>query len=217
MTNLNTVFTTDICQIDMVNKLCDDDLNHMLVPHIVYYNSTHDGVAKCTQSLAQVFKCTYSLPTTWRELSQDLETHGHHLAFHADMIEKGTYGSADEFVDAIRTMTRFIPGAENLRIAVVIKTTTPLNLIKQIQRSSVQGILLDIGHYSLDDVVKALNAFLNGIPYWPKEILQNLPGAAERKTGTTSSKLTPRQQQIFRLIRERGAINKTRARNLTIS
>lgn len=186
------------------------------LPHIVYFSHDHSTTQSCDQQIKKMFNCTYSLPTSWSELGQELERNHQYLAIHADLVECGVYSSAEEFVDAVRTVIKLISSKANLRMGVVIRNTTPLRVVKDFQRAGAQGILLDMRCYPINEVQTALNAYLNGIPYWPRELMQSLPGAVAKKT-TTSIRLTPRQQQIFRMIRERGATNKAIARTLKIS
>jgi DNA-binding NarL/FixJ family response regulator len=186
------------------------------VPHIVYFNNNHATTPVCTDQLQAIFRATWSLPSTWAQLGQELEQHHEFLTVHADLASSSIYTSPGEFVDTIRTIVKLLPTCKNLRIGVVIRDTTPLAVVKEFQRAGVQGILLDMRCYSVESVKSGVNAFFNGIPYWPRDILENLPGAVQKKR-INSIQLTPRQQQIFTLIRERGASNKVIARTLKIS
>jgi len=71
--------------------------------------------------------------------------------------------------------------------------------------------------YSIDDVNKSINALSNSIPYWPKHILDNLPGSPTKIKHNSEITLTPRQGEILKLIQERGASNKTIAKILNIT
>lgn len=186
------------------------------VPHIVYFNNNHATTPVCTDQLQAIFRATWSLPSTWAQLGQELEQHHEFLTVHADLASSSIYTSPGEFVDTIRTIVKLLPDCKNLRIGVVIRDSTPLAVVKEFQRAGVQGILLDMRCYSIESVKSGVNAFFNGIPYWPRDILENLPGAVQKKK-INSIQLTPRQQQIFTLIRERGASNKAIARTLKIS
>jgi DNA-binding NarL/FixJ family response regulator len=62
-----------------------------------------------------------------------------------------------------------------LHIGVVIKTNTGIDVIKQLQNTSVLGILLDIHDYTMVEVGKATQALISNTPYWPDHIINRLP------------------------------------------
>jgi DNA-binding NarL/FixJ family response regulator len=188
------------------------------LPKLIYFNDDHSNSLKCTKEIADKIGCTYSLPSTWSELSQEFEAGGRFLIFHASMIGRSAHSTAAEFIDAVTTMFKFISkSCRELKIAVIIRKTTPLKLVKDLQRLAVQGIVLCYKEFSIEETATSVNAFVNGIPYWPKEILQSLPNTVKKPAKSHSIELTHRQQQVFNLIRERGASNKVIARTLGIT
>jgi DNA-binding NarL/FixJ family response regulator len=195
----------------------DDCCRQTDLPKIIYFNDDHSKTARCTSSISEKIHCTYSLPSTWSELSKELEAGGKFLVFHSEMIARSVHSSPAEFIDAVRTMSKFIPDCCGLKIAVIVRKNTPLKLVKDLQRLDVQGIVLDYRDYVIEDTVMAVNALINGIPYWPKEILRALPGAVKKPTKPKSIELTHRQQQVLKLIQERGASNKVIAKSLGIT
>jgi DNA-binding NarL/FixJ family response regulator len=58
---------------------------------------------------------------------------------------------------------------------------------------------------------------LAGETYWPKHIIQALPGAKHTNKKTKDIHLTDRQRQVFDLIANRGLSNKQIAQVLKIS
>lgn len=186
------------------------------LPHVIYYNNDHSESWKCTDEISALLKCTYSLPNTWGKLISDLEEDGKFLIFHADMIS-AIYSSPLEFLDTLATIARAIPNATQLKISVIVSKDTPLRIVKELQKTSVQGIIPDCGEFTMEQCATGINALVNGIPYWPKDILKELPGAIKRKSSKNSIQLTPRQLQVFNLIKSRGASNKVIARSLGIS
>jgi DNA-binding NarL/FixJ family response regulator len=184
---------------------------------IVYYNSDHSHSVECTAAVSQKFNATWTLPSTWQELVAELEQGCEFLIFHESLISTSAHSTAIEFIDAINTIVRFIPSSTGLKIGVIVKPTTSLSTIRLLQKTNIQGILLDINHYSLDEVQIGVNALINRIPYWPKHIISKLPGNTRKVIKPTEIYLTPRQDQIFRMIKERGASNKAIAKSLGIS
>jgi DNA-binding NarL/FixJ family response regulator len=187
-----------------------------ILPHLVYYSNNPDS-HKCTAEASKMFKMTWSCPITWQALMEELERGCEFLAFHSDIIPKSHLATPIEFVEAITTVSKFIPACNNLKIGVVIKPTTPLQTVKSFQKSGVQGILLDMNHYPQEEARSSADAFINGIPYWPKHVMEKLPKKEKKKSLSSEIILTPRQSQILRLIKERGASNKTIAKALGIS
>ena len=188
-----------------------------ILPHIIYFNDDHSKSQHCTSEISQLIKCTYSLPSTWRELSGELEKHDKFLIFHADMMRRSVHSTSIEFIDAIQTMVKFMPRATDLKLGVIVGKNTPLRIVKEVQKTPVQGLLLDINDYPIDQVATAINALTNKIPYWPKEVLKELPGATKPVKSKNNFVLTHRQRQVLTLIKERGASNKAIAKTLGIS
>lgn len=186
-------------------------------PNIIYFNSSHINTPECTGKIAESFDVTWTCPSTWGELSDALQIPNAMLAIKIDMMTQAPVNSAIEFMDALATITKFMPCHDNLKIGVVIKSTTPRSVIKDLQKTQCQGILLYIHDYPIAEVNKAFAALVAGIPYWPKHILDNLPGSVKKIPNADSITLTAREGQVLNLIVERGASNKVIAKSLGIS
>jgi DNA-binding NarL/FixJ family response regulator len=187
------------------------------IPHIVYYNSESPTSHTCTEKLSNTFQVTWSMPTSWGDLLKELEQGYEYLTIHVDMIYKSLHTTPIEFIEAILTVVRFIPSTIPLKIGIVIKPDTPMSVIRQLQKTGVLGILLDMSYYDYSEVRIGVNAFINNIPYWPKHIIERLPSNLPKKIAEQNIKLTIRQQQILQLIKSRGASNKAIAKSLGIS
>lgn len=144
-------------------------------PNIVYFRSDHSNTLRCTGKIAEQIDVSWTTPSTWGELSEALQIDNAYLAVHVDMLTNPPVGSAIEFMDALSVITKFMPCHGKLQVGIVIKSTTPISVVRDLQKTHCQGILLDIDGYSINEVNKALNALTNGIPYWPKCILDKLP------------------------------------------
>jgi DNA-binding NarL/FixJ family response regulator len=121
-----------------------------------------------------------------------------------------------EFFSMLETLIKVSLGTKKIPIAVIIEKTTPLSLIKELQKTNVIGIIPSSTTFDLADTFKALEALTNRIPYWPKHILEQLPGNI-KKTKIDNVDLTTRQIDVLKLIKERGASNKVIAKLLNIS
>jgi DNA-binding NarL/FixJ family response regulator len=91
-----------------------------------------------------------------------------------------------------------------------------MSVIKELQKTNVMGIIPSTPSFGIPEGIKGLEALINRIPYWPKHILDQLPGA-KKKVLKNTIKLTQRQAQIVNLISERGLTNKKIAQALNIT
>lgn len=185
--------------------------------NIVYFNTDHSKSQSCTEKLSSELGCTYTLPSTWAELTSSIEGGERYIAFHINMIKDAGVSIA-EFIDAITNITKFMQGVA-LKIGVVITDQTPLKDIKDLQKTAVTGLLLDINCYPVNEVALATTELLDNRPYWPKNIIEKLPGniKKKRKLNNNEIKLTERQQDIFNLVARRGLSNKKIAQILNIT
>lgn len=151
---------------------------------------------------------------SWDELSEALREYPHQIVAHIDMISHNGV-TINEFVSMIETLVKVTVG-KSIPLAIVIEKDTPLNVVKELQKTSVMGIIPSGYSFGMDEGMRGVEALSNRIPYWPKHILQQLPGA--KKTVVKNSIiLTPRQVQIANLISERGLSNKKIAQSLKIT
>ena len=198
----------------LIEDLCDLYSNAE-VPHIAYFNNNHARSQRCTEEISKHLTATYSLPETWHELVSAIELGGRIIAFHVKMLALINI-SATEFIDAILTISRFMPQPCHLKIGVVISADTPLSIVKELKKTGVHGVLLDLNDYHILEAAKAIKSLVTGDKYWPKEILNKLPGSP-KKNAASKVVLTPRQLQILNLIKDRGLSNRSIAKTLGIS
>ena len=151
----------------------------------------------------------------WNELGEVFKDNPSQLTVHVDMMGHNSV-TVYEFFSMLETLIKVSLGTKKIPIAVIIEKTTPLSLIKELQKTNVIGIIPSSTTFDLADTFKALEALTNRIPYWPKHILEQLPGNI-KKTKIDNVDLTPRQIDVLKLIKERGASNKVIAKLLNIS
>lgn len=154
---------------------------------------------------------------SWNELPEKLRLPVKSIC--VDPIEFES-SSAMEVVNMVNTLCKLVGKADKISISAAVWRDTPYSLVKELQKSDIQGIIPNSKEFTIDETMRALHAQWNGIPYWPKHITDQLPGS--KKSSVPKIKLdpitlTPRQQQIFNIIIERGASNKIIARTLNIS
>lgn len=153
--------------------------------------------------------------TTWAELPEQLKLNPRTICFNYKELE---HSSAIEIVSMVRTMSKLVNLPYDIKISVDVGKNASYDIIKVLQKSEIQGIIPRIADFGWEEAAKAAEAIWAGIPYWPRHIINQLPGAAPAKEANTKDiKLTARQSQILNLVLERGASNKIIARTLNIS
>jgi DNA-binding NarL/FixJ family response regulator len=155
--------------------------------------------------------------SSWDELPGYLKEKPTSICFSQTELE---YSSALDIVNMVRTLCKLVDAPSDILIAVDIGKSTKHETIKMLQKSGIFGIIPRACDFGWDECEKGGNALWSKIPYWPKHILDQLPGAnPAKKLPSVSSevKLTPRQKQILLLIKERGASNKVIAKTLNIT
>lgn len=153
---------------------------------------------------------------SWSSLPHKLLLRPRSICFHISELE---FTSALEIVGMIDTMHKLVCIHEKDPIIITVSITrlTPLSTIKDLQQSGILGIIPNSTDWSLEETIRGLKAQWSGIPYWPANIISQLPGNEVRKPKSTNIHLTPRQSQILRMISETGSSNKIIARKLKIS
>jgi DNA-binding NarL/FixJ family response regulator len=154
------------------------------------------------------------LCTTWDELSVALNRKPHQVIFHVDTVDMHGV-TLHEFISMIETLIK-VTGNTNIPLALGVEITTPLSLIKIYQKHNIHGIVPSAKTFGSDETYKGIEALFNRIPYWPKHILDQLPGVKKKLTKNTIT-LTARQTQVVDLISERGLSNKKIAQALNIT
>ena len=152
----------------------------------------------------------------WKDLSDVLKLEPSQIVFHIDMLEDGT--TIFEFMSMIETLIKFTMPGKTIPIGVSIDKDTPYAVIKDLKRTSLVGIVPSAESFGLNEMVLGLTMLVNQISYWPKHILDQLPGAVIKIKNTKDEiTLTNRQTEIFELVCKRGLSNKKIAQILNIS
>lgn len=154
--------------------------------------------------------------TGWSELTDKINLRPKSICFHVGEL---VHTSAVEIVNMVNTLAKLIGMEETISVTLGVDKETKYQLVKDLQKSNIFGIMPTTISFGADETIKALQAQWNNIPYWPKHILDQLDGAKKpiSKSKIGEIKLTPRQEQILYLIRERGSSNKVIAKTLNIT
>lgn len=154
---------------------------------------------------------------SWDELPEKLKLRPRSICFHANELD---HSSTIEIVNMLRTMNQLAGGDPNITVTVGLTRDIDYSTIKILQKSQILGLVPTWADFGIDETVRGLRAQWIGESYWPRHIIEQLPGFAKKKPKKQTSSelvLTTRQQQIFDLIVTRGASNKHIAKTLHIS
>jgi DNA-binding NarL/FixJ family response regulator len=186
-------------------------------PNIVYFNNDHSCTPEGINELAEKLACTWSRPADWEELASELKKGHQHLTFHVEMMERMSM-TVPEFLQVLETMRQF-KNSHAVIVSAIIRKHTPYQTIKQLKKSGIAGIGLDLRDWSVAEVAEGAGYFLRGEAYWPRHIIDQLPGAEKQVVKTKSQVivLTARQQEVLNLVCRRGLSNKRIAQTLHIS
>jgi DNA-binding NarL/FixJ family response regulator len=147
--------------------------------NIVYYNDDHSKSPVCTGELSEINGATWTLPSTWQELTHEIEQGEDKIVFHIDMITKSGE-SIRSFVRSLNILTKFMPGHKPLKIVVLIKPSTTQQQVKELKDAKILGIGYDVTYYSYEQAAESTSALIAGTPYWPKDIIDQLPSQLKR-------------------------------------
>ena len=130
--------------------------------------------------------------------------------------------SVFEIINMIVTLTKCSKGYAP-SIAVRVELTTDLKLLNDILATGINGIVPASQSFGVDETEKSVVELLSGRSYTPKYLIDRIKAsgatipAKKLKTTDNCIYLTARQEQVLRLICNRGASNKSIAKLLNIS
>ena len=125
----------------------------------------------------------------WKDISSILHLEPKAIAFHINMVTQNG-ATVFEFMSMLETLIKFAVPDKSIYVGVCIDKDTPHGLIKDLRKTSVMGILPseDFGADELDTAVEEMQ---KGHPYWPRHIIDQLPGAVIKvKHSTNEIRLT---------------------------
>jgi DNA-binding NarL/FixJ family response regulator len=195
-----------------------DSYNDSLIPKIVALKKPNEPLTKdivdYIQDLEQNKICKFHLIDALSELPAALALKPRAFIF-CDSNLIINQSNVVDFMNMFKTLIHFTHTDNKIRIAYLVEKITAREYIKEIQKAGIFGIVPSL-EYDCDEVTRALTSLLDGIPYWPKHIIENLPSKKEQ-TRFKDIRLTERQRQVYDLISQRGLSNKQIAQVLKIS
>ena len=152
----------------------------------------------------------------WDELGEALTRKPHQIIFHCSMLERLGI-SISEIMTMITTSLKL--AKLDIPVGVGIDPEVTQSTIKELRRAGVFGLCFSAKHWGLEEITRGMMALRDRVPYWPKHIIDQLPGNKPAPVAINANgiKLTVRQQEVMDLICHRGLSNKQIAKTLSLS
>lgn len=186
-------------------------------PTVLYLTPRIEGAeehaAGCEDAVSE--QCSLVPCFSFADLASLLTPKTEYIAIHIDFIEQSGVSIA-EWSQMFSTMTHLVKFEVPLTKRVIIRKTTDFVIVKHMKKSIVSGILLDREEYDVNAVKYSLDQMLVKEPFWPKHVIDELPGHPKKKA-KKNTVLTDRQQEVLHLVCQRGLSNKVIAKTLNIS
>lgn len=184
--------------------------------HIYYTHKTPQAEPELIEALSRASR-KIIVANSWSELIGYLIGYNPvSICVNAKNFEGLT--SLDEVLSMIKTFGQVTGKDIAVTITLGVNFDTPYKIVKEAQMSDTLGIVPNNTCFGWMETVRGIDAQFNGMTYWPKHIMDQLPGAKKPKpTSFDVINLTRRQQQIFDIVVSRGSSNKHIAKLLNLS
>lgn len=146
------------------------------MPNIVYFSHDHSKSLRCTSTMASRLNCTWTLASTWAELSREIDFGAKYIALHIDTIKQSGM-SIKACLSIVQLQTKFTPDQQQVKVLIIITAHTTHNTINEILAVPNVHLGLDINYFPIDDIAISVQSFIKGTPYFPKHIIDQLPPA----------------------------------------
>lgn len=203
---------------------------HNTDSEIVYFCpwiSTANDDEKLNEELRSIYKVVDTLKKeanidvrtapTWAKLIEFLQDDSNKnilVVFRLDFLERENM-MLGEVLYMLGTMTKFMALDRNVNIAVVVPGVCSTDLIAELKRNQVLGIIPGMRFFDQCHSIEAYQTLRRGETHWPSiAIASPMKRYVRKKRGVD---LTKRQYEIFNLIAKRGLSNKKIADILKIS
>jgi DNA-binding NarL/FixJ family response regulator len=174
------------------------------------------SIVNVADSLKQLSNIEVTVAATWAaliELMQDSNRNNMLVVFRLDFLERENM-MLGEVLTMLSSMIKFVSD-KTINIAVVVPGACDADLIAQLKRNEVLGIIPGMRFFDHNDTVEAYERLRRGQSHWPAVAIQTpMKRYVRKKKGVD---LTKRQSEIFVLIAKRGLSNGKIAEILKIS
>lgn len=170
-------------------------------------------VVQTLKELADIEVTTAPTWATLIKLMQDDSKANLLVVFRLDFLERENM-MLGEVLTMLSTMTKFV-SAKTINIAVVVPGVCDPDLIAQLKRNEVLGIIPGLRFFNAEHAVEAYERLRRGQSHWPAVAIATPMKRYVRKKKDVD--LTKRQYEIFNLIANRGLGNRKIGEILKIS
>lgn len=201
-----------------------------LLSDVVYFcpwmTSTEDSsklheelksINKITSTLKHEANIDVTVSETWASLISLMQDQHHKkmlIVFRLDFLER-EHMMLGEVLTMLSSMSKFVSDQKTIDIAVVVPGVCDTDLIAQLKRNEVLGIIPGMRFFEKQYAIEAYETLRRGQSHWPAvAIAAPMKRYVRKKKGVD---LTKRQYEIFNLIAKRGLSNKKIADILKIS
>lgn len=147
------------------------------------------------------------------------QTHAPSLICLDHQMMKSENMDVERVIETLKTLMWIRFPNESYKIAIRLeRDLLDKNEVKHFKNLGVCGLILSAGRFGYHMNTKSYQEILYGPgEFWPKEAVISSPGVKIKTSDSSGIALTERQQQVKRLLCERGLSNKAIARHLNIS
>jgi len=174
------------------------------------------SIVSVADNLKQLSNIEVTIAPTWAaliELMQDNNRNNMLVVFRLDFLERENM-MLGEVLTMLSSLTKFV-STKTINIAVVVPSACDADLIAQLKRNEVLGIIPGMRFFDHSDTVEAYERLRRGQSHWPAVAIEApMKRYVRKKKGVD---LTKRQSEIFVLIAKRGLSNAKIAEILKIS
>lgn len=175
------------------------------------------SINKITSTLKEEADIDVLISETWASLISLMQDQDHKkmlIVFRLDFLER-EHMMLGEVLTMLSSMSKFVSDKKTINIAVVVPGPCDADLIAQLKRNEVLGIIPGMRFFDKQHAIEAYENLRRGQSHWPAvAIAAPMKRYVRKKKGVD---LTKRQYEIFNLIAKRGLSNKKIADILKIS
>jgi len=175
-----------------------------------------DSIFQVKFILAEYSDININVLSNWRDLIDSLNDRTHPkklVVFRLDYLQRKNM-LIDEVLMMLSSLTKFISGEIRVDIAVVVWQPINRELIENLKRNQVLGIIPGLRFWDKKYSIEAYKTLRQGLPHWPVIAIE--PELKRVNVKKKNVRLTDREHEIFNLVARRGLPNKKIAQMLHI-
>ena len=116
----------------------------------------------------------YAYCSNWTHLSEVIKMYPHQIAFHVNVLDTLDVGMT-ELVSMLDKLIKVTGSRSDIAIGMVFEPNTPVELIRDLQRAGGIAAIPSAAKYGIDRNYDAIRSMTDRIPYFPEDIINQLP------------------------------------------